>query len=303
MESTTVAARAPLLSRDAAAFAGLTLASLGWASAFIAGKVVLAEMTPLAASAWRYAIAALALAPFAFRELARLNVKGIVVPLACVVVSGSIVYPWLFLSSLALTTATNSSLLIALNPVFTVLAAPLIGERLTLRRLAGVGLALAGAATVITQGDWQRLLGLSFNRGDLLAVGAALTWACFNVASRPVVSRLSPAAANTLVYGIGFFALLALSAPQHPVQQLVSASAAALAGLFVMAAVASVISGQLFLMGVRTLGVGRTVVFIYLVPVLTAILSALLLDEALTLAQAAGGAAVLAGVYLTSRSR
>jgi drug/metabolite transporter (DMT)-like permease len=44
------------------------------------------------------------------------------------------------------------------------------------------------------------------------------------------------------------------------------------------------------------------VVFIYLVPVLTAVLSVLVLGEQLSVAQLGGGVAVLAGLLLTTRS-
>jgi len=42
-------------------------------------------------------------------------------------------------------------------------------------------------------------------------------------------------------------------------------------------------------------------VFVYLVPVLTAVLSTTLLGEPFRLAQAVGGSAVLGGVYWTTR--
>jgi drug/metabolite transporter (DMT)-like permease len=54
-------------------------------------------------------------------------------------------------------------------------------------------------------------------------------------------------------------------------------------------------------MGIRTLGVSRTVVFVYIVPVLTAALSALFLGDTFATPQAVGGAAVLAGVYLSTQ--
>ena len=70
-----------------------------------------------------------------------------------------------------------------------------------------------------------------------------------------------------------------------------------------MAVFSSVMAGQFFLMGMRSVGVSRTVVFVYFVPVLTAALSALFLGERFEAAQAIGGATVLAGVYLTTRLR
>ena len=306
MESVSIdASRAGRADAELIAYGGLTLTSLLWASAFIAGKVVLAEMTPLPAAAWRYAIAATVLLPFAARrrpatEISRVDAVG---PLAVMVLAGGVLYPWLFLTALSKTTATNTALLVALNPVFTVLLAPLIGERLTRNRLAGGALALTGAVTVITKGDLRHLTALTFNTGDLLAVAAAATWATFNLSSRRVVSRLTPAFTNCVIFGIGSIALYALGRGEQPWAQLLAATPAALGGILVMAILSSVLAGQMFLVGVRTLGVSRTVVFVYLVPVLTAVLSTLFLGERFDLSQGAGGAAVLAGVYWSTRTR
>jgi drug/metabolite transporter (DMT)-like permease len=288
----------------AAAYAGLALATVGWTSAFIAGKVVLAEMTPLPVAAWRYATATLILLPFALRRGALPALRTTARPLALMVVSGGVLYPWLFLLALTRTTATNAALLVALNPVLTLLLSPLVGERLDRRRLAGIGLALAGAVTVITAGDLGHvasLAALSLNTGDLLAVAAAATWATFNLAARTVAARLSPSLTNCVVYGAGSVALWGLGRAEHPWAQLAAATPAARGSLLAMAVLSSVVAGQLFLVGVRTVGVSRTVVFVYLVPVLTAMLSVGLLGEPFHVAQAVGGAGVLAGVYWTTR--
>ncbi|HVO25724.1 MAG TPA: DMT family transporter [Candidatus Margulisiibacteriota bacterium] len=285
------------------AYAGLTAASLGWASAYVAGKLALAEMTPLTVAAWRFVVAALILVPFGVRGAPWREVRRVAGALSVLVACGSVLYPWLFLLALSRTTATNTALLIALNPVFTILLTPLIGERLSAQRLTGVALALLGAATVITKGEVRHLIDLSFNSGDLLAVAAAAIWSVFNLASRRVVLHVSPAFTNSVVYVVGGVALCLLALPEHPWVQVRAASAAAIGGVVIMAVGASVFSGQFFLMGVRTLGVSRAVVFIYLMPVLTAVLSAALLGERFGPAQLLGGAAVLAGVYWGTRAR
>jgi len=97
-------------------------------------------------------------------------------------------------------------------------------------------------------------------------------------------------------------ALYVLGSGDRPWAQLAAATPTAVAGVVVMAVLSSVIAGQFFLVGVRTVGVGRTVVFVYLVPVLTALLSTTLLGEHFLPAQAVGGATVLAGVYWTTRT-
>ena len=292
------------------AYLGLSLATLGWASAFIAGKFVLAEMTPLAAATWRYAIATLVLLPFAVRagrerratpRGGHAGLSAAIVPLGLMVLFGGVAYPWLFLGALARTSATNTSLLIALNPVLTLVLTPIIGEPFERRRLIGAAIAFAGAVLVISGGHPSRLAGLELNTGDLLALIAAGCWAIFNIASRPVVGRLAPSIVNSIIYTGGFFALLFLARGEHPLGQLLGASWLAIAGIAAMALLSSVLAGQFFLIGVRTAGVGAAVVFVYLVPVLTAVLSAAILGEHLTIAQAAGGSAVLGGLWLATR--
>jgi drug/metabolite transporter (DMT)-like permease len=285
------------------AYAGLGLTTVGWASGFVAGKVVLAELTPLATAAWRYAIASAVLLPFAFRARPRHGVGAAVGPLAVMVLCGGVLYPWLFLVALGRTSATNTALLIALNPVMTVLALPLVGEPFERRRLGGIVVALAGAATVITRGDPSHLSELSFASGDLIAVAAAAMWATFNLASRSVVGHLAPPFVNCVVYGLGGLALWTLGRGEHPGAQLAAATPLACGGLVCMALLSSVLAGQLFLVGVHALGISRTVVFVYLVPVLTALLSVTLLGERFVAAQAVGGAGVLAGIVLTTRTR
>lgn len=68
-----------------------------------------------------------------------------------------------------------------------------------------------------------------------------------------------------------------------------------------MAIVSSAVAGMLFFHGIRTLGVNRTVLFIYLVPPLTAVLSVLLLGEAVHFSQLAGGGLALGGVYWATK--
>jgi drug/metabolite transporter (DMT)-like permease len=285
------------------AYVGLCFASIAWASAFILGKVVLAEIAALPAGAWRHAIAAMVLLPFAWRGRRSANVRAALAPLAVMVICGGVLYPWTFFAALSRTSATNTSLLIALNPALTLLLAPLVGEAYTRRGLLGVSLALLGAVLVITHGDLSILTSLAAARpGDLLAVVAAGLWATFNIASRRVVAHLPHAMTNAVVYGLGCVALFVLAGPEQPWQQVASASPRALAALGGMVVLSSLMAGQLFLFGVHSVGVGRTVVFVYIVPVLTAVASALFLGESLVPAQVAGGAAVLAGVYVTTRA-
>jgi drug/metabolite transporter (DMT)-like permease len=283
------------------AYAGLACAAVCWAAAFIAGKFALADLTPLTVAAWRYVFAVLMLLPFVRRRADWRGIGAVSGRLALMVVCGGVLYPSLFLAALSRTTATNTSLLIALNPTLTALFAPLAGERIDPRRVPGVLLALGGAATVVTHGDLGRIGELGRASGDLLAIAAACSWVAFNVTSRSVVARVKPGPINAVVYGVGAIALFALAHAEAPVRQMMAASTGAVVAVVVMAALSSALAGQLFLIGVRAVGVTRAAIFVNFVPVLTAALAAVLLDERIEAAQAVGGAAVLAGVWWTTR--
>src|SRR5438477_13151087 len=85
----------------ALAYAGLSVSTFGWAAAFIAGKVALADMTPLSVAVWRYALASTVLLPFAVRQRPAQGVGRAAAPLALLVVCGGGLYPWPFLPALA----------------------------------------------------------------------------------------------------------------------------------------------------------------------------------------------------------
>ena len=298
------AVRAPAVRTRA--YLGLTVATACWASAFVLGKVVLREMTPLVLGTWRYVVATLVLVPFVRRAQAsspsgQWLAPGVLLPLAVMVIAGGVLYPWLFLAALARTSAANTSLLIALNPLATILLLPFVGERLARAQIVGATLAFAGAVLVISHGDVGELLALRVDTGDLLALAAAACWATFNLTSRLVVDRVPAATVNLAVYAGGAVALCLLGLGDDPIAQLTHATLPALLALVAMAVLSSVVAGQLFLTGVRDAGVGRAVVFIYLVPVLTAGMSVAVLGEDLSPAQVGGGLAVLTGLLLATR--
>ena len=61
-------------------------------------------------------------------------------------------------------------------------------------------------------------------RGDLFALAAASCWAVFNVASRSVVTRFTPAFTNCLIYALGSPVLFVLGWAEGPWTQLTAAA-------------------------------------------------------------------------------
>ncbi len=284
------------------AYLGLLVATLGWGGAFIAGKLALREFSPMSASAWRYLLAGSVLVPFALRHARTYSLRPVAGPLTLMIVCGGFFYPLFFMLSLERTSATNTSLIVALMPVITYSLCPLVGEEVSGRRWIAVLIALVGAVVVITRADLGVLVDVTrLNTGDLIALCAACVWAVFNLASRRTVVALPASLINVTVFGCGGVAMMVAAAPDTAVASLIAASPGSRAAVFYLAIFSSVLSGQLYLNAMRVLGVSRTVIFIYCVPFVTAILAAFILGESISVYQAVGGGLIFGGLVLAAR--
>lgn len=73
-------------------------------------------------------------------------------------------------------------LYLSTSPIFILLLAHgFLGEPIGARQWAGVAISFAGVALIAAHGDLGALATLSFNVGDLLALGSMLLWASYTV--------------------------------------------------------------------------------------------------------------------------
>lgn len=109
----------------------------------------------------------------------------------------------LFFAALKRTSVADATFIGSLQPVLVLLlAGPLFGERLGLRQLAWMGLALAGVGVVVLGGPEGAGGGLA---GDALATGALLAWAGYWLASKRARVKLA-----TVEYMTGMFLVAGL---------------------------------------------------------------------------------------------
>ncbi|HYB72838.1 MAG TPA: DMT family transporter, partial [Candidatus Sulfotelmatobacter sp.] len=205
-------------------------------------------------------------------------------------------------ASLVFTTPAHASLAVGTMPIFAAVAARLLlGERLTRRRLAAILLAFAGVALVIAAG---RGLAQAPHAalGDLLALGAAASWALGSVFSKPFLLRYSPLKFTALTMAAG----AATGIPCGSAALLRLAWAAVpwtgWLALAYLAVLSMAVANFLWNRAVARTDVAQVAIFSNLIPVAALVLSALLYGEPVTPPLVAGGALVVAGAYLTQRT-
>jgi len=201
-------------------------------------------------------------------------------------------------ASLRYTSVASSILLVSLHPLLVaVLGRRLLGEAVSLRLAAGIGLALAGTA-VTCAGDVR--LGSRALAGDVLALAGAVTFTGYLLVGRSVRPRYGAVGYSGLVYAVvAAIALTVAAAGGGPV--LPSARAAlACAGL---AVVCTILGHTIFNWTLRHLRAAVVSVAFLGEPPVTVALAVLILSQSPPSTALAGGAVILGGVALALSDR
>jgi drug/metabolite transporter (DMT)-like permease len=272
----------------------------------IAGRYALDSFTPTQANALRYSLALVVLLPMLGRwpRPERRDVPWLI----GTGLLGICVYNVLFFNSLKLIPASEAGLLEMIIPAASLALAWLVlRERITLRQIFGITLGWFGiiwlmrilpttAAGGKTSSDW---------RGEILMIVAVLIFAVYAIVSKFAMRRLPPPAVATWSCLAGTVPLVLFAAPgliSSP-GTLADASLASWLGVAYGGVIGFVYNIIAWYYCFRRVGVAKTNVFLYLVPIFGAMLAIPIFGESLTGWQVFGSAVALTGVVLATWER
>jgi drug/metabolite transporter (DMT)-like permease len=282
----------------------LIVVVLIWASYPALNKIAMRDIPPFTLAAFRCTLASGILTLLLWRDvgageqpITRADLPGLVV----LGVSGITVSTGFFYLAVALTTASNAVILTAATPVMVAVGGHLFfGERLGRLQWTGVGCSALGVLLTVTRGQ-LRLLEAPPHLGDALAVVGQVAWATYTLYGKRVLTRLSPRAATTAAYLIGTAFLIPLAivlAPAFPPPVLTSGTAWA---VVVFQGTLGTLSHIWYYRGVQTIGPSVTAIFMNFQPLAGLLLAMVVVGETISVAQVLGVAAILAGVWMTTR--
>lgn len=269
----------------------------------IAGKIVLRYLAPTGLVAFRVGGAAIALAALSsLLRTKRIESRKDYAQLALFSLIGVVLNQLLFVTGLKLTTVINATLLGSTIPVFTLLVSVVWGkERLTGRKLAGIGLAAAGVAYLVNAGDAD----LSTNSllGDGLLLLNSLCYGAYLALSRDLVRKYGPLTVVTWVFVIGNLVTLPLALWQVPVASVTSMPS--IGWLCVAYVILFPTVGAYFLNGwaLARVDPSMVAVYIYIQPLFAFALAPLILQESWNSRAWVAMALIFAGVFIASRNR
>lgn len=271
------------------------MAVCAWSTGTILAKYI--DMGSLAIGFWRFTVFALAIAVWLRAGGTRLRWRIMRDSLWGGIALGADVA--LFFSAVKLTSVVNATIIGALQPIVVgVVAARFFGERIRPRDALWSLLALGGVAVVVLASAGDEVTDL---RGDALALAAMLSWSAYFIASKHSKKRLTSAefTAGTALWTACICAPIGLAAGQD----MSWPSAGDWAWLIAMAVGSGIVGHALMNWSlVRIpLWVGST--FTLAIPVFSALLAWIVLDEAVSPVQATAMVVVLAALAAIVRGQ
>lgn len=287
------------------AFLLLALANLLWSGNWIAGRALRDSFDPITLNFWRWAIATLALAPFALPALRGQGAllrrhAGILLVLS---LTGIAVFQSLVYLGLRSTTAVNAVLINSSIPLFILLCSWVIErERASPRQVAGMLVSLAGILVILSRGRPGALLELEVHAGDAWILLAMPVWGIYSVLLKRRPPQLGGLPFLFVISLAGVVMLLpfaALVAAPRPLELPTPTEAL---GVLYMGLMASVVAFICWNRGVAAVGANAAGFTVHLLPAFGTVLAIVFLGEIFAPFHAAGIATILAGVLLaTSR--
>lgn len=272
-------------------------------------KIVLADVHPLVVAGLIYFIAGIVLfivhaSPLCEKIFSLLetptktekeiSVKGFLV-LGLVVLFGSVIAPFLYLYGLNATTAINASLLSNTEALFTASIAFIFWQERGRRKdYAGIVLLIIGAVFLTTNAEFQRITLTQQILGNLLIIGACLSWSLDNNLSKFLSKKRDLILVTALKCFIGGTVLLVLALV---LRVDLSISLTSVPYLLSVGAFSIGFSILLFLFSLREIGAMKTGAIYSLSSLFGAIFAFLILREAFSFVQLAAGIVMLVGIY------
>ena len=270
-----------------------------WGTTFISTKVLLRTFSPIEILFIRFIIGYTALW-LAFPRRLHLTEKKHELYFAAAGLCGVTLYFLFENIALTYTLVSNVGVIVSLSPFFAAFLASLFlhGERPGVRFFLGFVIAMIGIYLI----SFRNTSEININPlGDFLAVAAAFIWAVYST----ITKKISSYGYHTILvtrriffYGL-IFMLPALFAMGFQVNIRELTAPINLFIILFLGLGASALCFATWNYAVKLLGTVKTTVYIYLVPVITAVTSVLVLHEVITREAAIGIALTILGLLLS----
>ena len=287
------------------AYLFLFLAVLFWAGNFIVGKYAsYYEIPPFSLNFYRWFFAWLILLPFTFEEIVSKknyileNYKFyILLGITSVTIFNSIVY-----YSLNFTQVISGVLMISTIPVMIMFISSILKiEKTNIFQILGVIFSFVGVMLIITKANFDLLINLDFNKGDLTMVIAMLSWATYSALLKKRKHELSQLSLLEVIITFGLIFLIPIYITEYSLGFKINLNKPFILVLIYVVLFPGLASFICWIKGISLIGPNRSGVFLHLMPILSALMAMIIFKEKFMLYHLLGAIFILSGIILSNR--
>ncbi len=293
------------MSKNYLAYVFLVLATLFWSGNFIVGKfATLFEIPPLTLNVFRWITVWFILIPFTYKEILSdfnyIKKNWLVISfmgLITISTFNSVVY-----FALNYTQVINAVLMLAAIPAATIVLSSLMKiEKTNIFQIFGLLLSIIGIGSIISNGDIQKIVSLSFNKGDLWMLVCVVSWSLYSTLLKKYKFKLSQFTLIQLMVTVGILFLIPQYFYEKSIGLELKLNKTFFLILFYVVMFPAIAAYYCWQKGIEIIGPNRSSMFIQLMPLFSAVMAIIIFKEKFELYHFAGTIFILSGIYFSNR--
>ncbi len=274
-----------------------------WSGSWIAIKWGLTEIPPYSLAFFRFLIACPVIVAITYhlegKKSLRIN-KNEIITFSILGLLGVTLVQAIQVYALKFTSAINSSILINFNvPFIAIFAMIFLGEALNKKTAFGILVSFIGAVIIVVNGSLSGFQ--KINIGDILIVLTGVFWAAYSVAGKKTMEQRTPLSMTSFSFLFGTIFLFPMALFESRFSFISDVTILGLGSVLYLSLLCSVYAYICWNRSMKCEKASNVAMFLYFVPVVTAIMAWFLLGEVITLFTVLGGILVIFGVYLAER--
>ena len=283
----------------------LVLAALFWSGNFIVGKfATLFQIPPLSLNFFRWLAVWVILMPFTYKEISNHwpNIRknwAVISLMGVMTIStfNSVVY-----FALNYTQVINAVLVLAAIPAATIIFSFLMNiEKTNTFQLLGLFLSIIGVTTIISNADFQKIISLNLNKGDLWMLVCVFTWALYSTLLKKYKFKFSQFSLIQLMVSVGILFLIPQFFYEKSIGLDINFNKAFFVILFYVVIFPAIAAYYCWQKAIDIIGPNRSSMFIQLMPLFSALMAIIIFNEKFQIYHFIGASFILIGIYLSNK--
>ena len=293
------------MSKNYLAYSYLVLAALFWSGNFIVGKfATLFEIPPLTLNVFRWISVWFILIPFTYKEIYKnlpyIKKNWLVISFMGVITIStfnSVVY-----FALNYTQVINAVLMLAAIPPMIIIFSSIMKiEKTNIFQILGLILSIFGVGTIISNADIQKIISLSFNKGDIWMVVCVLSWSLYSTLFKKSKLELSQFSLIQTMVTIGLIFLFPQFLYEQSIGLDIKINKAFIFILMYVVIFPAIAAYYCWQKAIELIGPNRSSMFIQLMPLFSALMAIMIFKEKFALYHFVGATFIVSGIYLSNK--